>query len=490
MKKEDLEKKHLLYKAHIEEWNFYTLTYDGGLPFIKEALYRYSTRESNDNHLDRIKNGFVFNFAQSIVDLFNFYLTDSPRVLDVGKLSEDPQWLMFNEDADLKNTNFDVYINEIQKLSSVSGSIGTLVNKPNFEGKVIKDEINAKVYPYVSAYSLSNIFDWRFERNISTHRLELSYLKLYEEDQTYLLWWPDKWERWMIEKKTGTPKMTSTGINPLGEIPFIWMPNVKRMQHTYLGVSDIVDISRIVASIVRNLSCGEEILKLAGFPMMRVPMDKDISVDTDDDDTAHDTGPTVVHEFDPTLGADAKADWMPTEVLEPINAILDWINKKADECYRISHLAGIHGQRTSNEAQSGLALRYSFQQLFSVLSKKSENMTEAEYQMIRLWLKWQNKEEDFEDVKITRPKEFSIDDLAVQLDNAFTSMGRMYSKTYRIRMQEKVVSHTLPDLSKEDRDKISKETEAMTPEELPLQTETDARDQTGGGTTVRPADQA
>jgi len=255
MKKEDLEKKHLLYKAHIEEWNFYTLTYDGGLPFIKEALYRYSTRESNDNHLDRIKNGFVFNFAQSIVDLFNFYLTDSPRVLDVGKLSEDPQWLMFNEDADLKNTNFDVYINEIQKLSSVSGSIGTLVNKPNFEGKVIKDEINAKVYPYVSAYSLSNIFDWRFERNISTHRLELSYLKLYEEDQTYLLWWPDKWERWMIEKKTGTPKMTSTGINPLGEIPFIWMPNVKRMQHTYLGVSDIVDISRIVASIVRNLSC-------------------------------------------------------------------------------------------------------------------------------------------------------------------------------------------------------------------------------------------
>jgi len=181
---------------------------------------------------------------------------------------------------------------------------------------------------------------------------------------------------------------------------------------------------------------------------------------------------------------------MPTEVLEPINAILDWINKKADECYRISHLAGIHGQRTSNEAQSGLALRYSFQQLFSVLSKKSENMTEAEYQMIRLWLKWQNKEEDFEDVKITRPKEFSIDDLAVQLDNAFTSMGRMYSKTYRIRMQEKVVSHTLPDLSKEDRDKISEETEAMTPEELPLQTETDARDQTGGGTTVRPADQA
>ena len=316
--------------------------------------------------------------------------------------------------------------------------------------------------------------------------MELSYLKLYEEDGSYLLWWQDKWERWEIQKKTNTPEMTSTGINSLNEIPFVWMPNIKRMVSSYLGVSDIVDVSRIVSSIIRNLSCGEEILKLAGFPMMRIPMERDVSTDTDDDDETQDVGPRVVHQFDPTMGADGKPDWMPTEIYEPIQAILDWINKKADECYRVSHLSGIQGQRTSNEAQSGLALRYSFQQLFSVLKKKSDNMTESELQIIRLWMKWQKKE--FKDVTVTRSKEFSIDDLAVELDNAFTSMRNMVSKTYRVRMQEKVSRHTLPDLTKEDREAVSRETKTNTPDQIPLHDDS-ARYETGGGKKVRPADQ-
>lgn len=489
MKKEDLEQKHDLYKLHVEEWDFYTLTYDGGLPLIKNALYHYSTRESETNWLDRIKNGYVFNYAQSIVDLFNYYLTDTPAVRDVENLADDPQWKMFLEDADLKNTNFEIFINEVQKLSSVNGSIGILVNKANFEGKTVKDEIDNGIYPYVCVYSLSNILDWKFERNEISHRMELSYLKLYEEDGTYLLWWRHKWERWGIQKKTNTPEMLGTGVNPINEIPFVWMPNVKRMQHFYLGVSDIVDVSRIVGSIIRNLSCGEEIFKLAGFPMMRVPMERGGGIDSGDDDELEATGHRVVHEFDPSMGEHGKPDWMPTEIYEPIRALIDWIDKKADECYRVSHLAGIHGQRTSNEAQSGLALRYNFQQLFSVLSKKSENMTEAELQIIRLWLKWQNNEEHFKKVGITRAKEWSIDDLAVELDNAFTAMGRMVSKTYRVEMQKKVRDHTLPDLDRETREKIDTETIAMTPEQIPLHEES-AQDQTGGGEKVRPADQA
>ena len=488
MNKEDLEKKHALYKENIEEWNFYTLTYDGGMPFIEYALYRYSTRESTANWEDRKRNGYSFNYAQSIVDLFNFYLTETPAVRDVGELSEDPQWKMFTKDCDLKNTNFNIFTNEVQKLSSVTGSIGILVNKPTFQGRTIKDELDQGVYPYVSPYSLANIYDWTFQRNEMTHRMELQYLKLYEEDGTYLMWWPKKWERWGFKERTKTPELLSTGINPLNEIPFVWMPNMKKMQNVYLGVSDIVDVSRIVCSIVRNLSCGEEILKLAGFPMMRVPMEKGGGPDSGDDDASEFTGPRVVHEFDPSVGEAGKPDWMPTEIYEPIQAILEWVDRKSSECYRVSHLDGIHGQRVSNESQSGLALRYSFQQLFSKLSKKSENMTESELQIIWLWLKWQNKEELFKNVEVIRNKEFAIDDLAVALDNAFTSMRNMVSKTYRIRMQEKVQKHTLPDLNKEDRDKIAEETEKYTPDTIPLHDDS-ARYETGGGTKIRPADQ-
>jgi len=254
MKKEDLEKKHKLYGENSVDWALYEMAYDGGLEFIKHALYRYSTRESIANWEDRVRNGYVYNYSQSIVDLFNFYLTEKPVVRNLGDLASDPQWVMFLADSDLDNTDFDSFMNGAQKLSSTSGSIGILVNKPNIEGRTVSDEIAANVYPYVSLYSLLNIFDWKFERDPITHRNHLSYLKLFEEDESYLIWYRNRWERWELEGKAKKPKMVSTGGNSIEEIPFIWMPNVKRSRFAYLGISDIIDSCRIVE--VRLQSCS------------------------------------------------------------------------------------------------------------------------------------------------------------------------------------------------------------------------------------------
>lgn len=489
MKKQDLEKVHRLYKENIKSWELYEMTYDGGDDFIEFCLYRYSAKESITNWKDRIKNGYNFNYAQSIIDLFNYYLTEKEASRELGKLAEDPQWEMFSKDCDLDNSDFPSFMNAAQKLSSTTGSIGILVNKPYNGDSTTGGELSYGIYPYVTMYSLSNILDWEFVRDPMTHRKVLSYLKLYEEDGSYLIWYPDKWEQWILEGKANTPKMIASGSNSLGEIPFIWMPNVKRSRFSYLGRSDIAESSRIVCSVVRNLSCGEEILKLAGFPMLRIPMEKDIGPDEKDDNEDELTGPKVVHQFDPSLGEHGKPDWMPTEILEPIEAILKWIDRKATEVYRTAHLNGIHGQRTSGEPQSGLALRYNFKQLFSVLSKKSENMTEAEYQIIRLWLKWQNKGDLFKGITIKRSKDFSIDELAVELDNNFTAMRNMVSKSVRVAIQMKTADFLLPDMTTELREIVKTETEENTPDQIPLHDDS-ARYETGGGKKVRPADQA
>ncbi len=176
-------------------------------------------------------------------------------------------------------------------------------------------------------------------------------------------------------------------------------------------------------------------------------------------------GPRATVEFDPTL-KDSKHDWMPTEIKEPIEALVMWLDQKREEIYRIAHLAGIHGQRKSDTSgvASGLALRYEFSQLNSVLIAKASNQTEAELQALRLWLKWQGKENLHTDMEIKRSQEFSIDEMSVALDNAITAMNRVMSKTFRIRVQEKIVKHTLPDLSQEDQQTVKKELESKTPE--------------------------
>jgi hypothetical protein len=458
MTKEKLDEKHELYKKYLEDWELYDVVFRSGKPLIDYAIYRHP-RETEQNYEARLKDGYVFNLGKTIIDIFHFYLTEKDVVRDLEGLADDPQWEMFVKDADLNGTDYSVLLNEAQKFASVNGSIGILVNKPAGQDTV-SDEMLSGIYPYYALYSLTNIYDWEFKKNPQTHRRELVYLKLYEGENLYTLWWPDRWEQWQIPEKFKKPELVDEDDNPLGEIPFIWLTNVKDLMHPEIGVSDLVDVSRIVTSMTQNLSCGEETIKLAGFPIMRTPK---VREGEEEDEFA--IGPRAVVEFDPSL-KDAKSDWMPTEIKEPVEAMLMWLEKKTDEIYRIAHLSGIHGQRKSDTSgvASGLALRYEFSQLNSVLLAKSSNLTEAELSALRLWLKWQGKEEALNDMEIRRSSEFSIDEMSVALDNAITAMNRVMSKTFRDRVQEKIVKHTLPDLSQSDQEKIQSEIEKITPE--------------------------
>ena len=484
--REELEYTKPVYKLNINAWNEYDLVYKSGRDLIDYALYQHP-RESDVNYTARIRDGYVFNFGRAIINIFSFYLNDKEVVRELPGLKDDKQFKMFLKDCDLYGTDYNVFINEIQKYASAIGAVGILVNKPGDitrNNTTLSDEIRNGIYPYYASYSLPNILDWQWERNPITHRRELDFLKLRESDYTYTIWRKTLWERWQLDEKTKKPIKFDEGVNPLDEIPFTWMPNLRNMDIPEIGYSDLVDIGPIVLSIAQNLSCGEEMIKLAGFPIMREPMEQDL-LDMESgmsDEVA--IGPRAVKDFNPEFGGDAKPDWMPTEIYEPVQAALMWIDRKIDEIFRIAHLSGIHAQRKSNnKVSSGLAMRYELTQLNSVLMDKAKYQTEAELNSFKFWLKWQNKEKMFEQIEIKRKREFSTDELAVALDNAITSMGHVASKTFRILTQQKIANATLPDLTQKDKVTINTEIETNTPDKIDL-------DFSSGKTSTRNAVQA
>jgi hypothetical protein len=459
MSRTDLEKKHDFYSDHIDLWNLCGTAYDGGLAFIKMALQRHP-RESLANWEQRIDEGMDFNYVQAIVDLFNFYLTEKLASRNLGGLEKDEQWQMFEKDADLNGTNLNVFINNAQKLASIYGHVGILVNK--FGGGQtrlsVNEEIRDGIYPYCAIYTPPNIYDWSFRRNPVNGRPQLEYLKLKEGSRDYLVWEIDGWEHWRVpdtSEKYVNPILVDAGEYHLGEIPFVWMRNVVNLKNPLFGNSDIGDISRVVMSIIRNFSCGDEIIKYAGFPMMRMPMSRDENERKEDV-----VGNTAVLEFNPEDGDSAKPDWLEAPVQEPVDAILKWTDRKTDEIYRIAHLSGVHGQRKSNnEVASGLALRYEFQQLNAVLGQKSTNMTEAELSIIRLWLSWQLKGSVFQEVELTRQKSFSLDELAIGIENAGKVLSLVPSEKFFKKVCEAMVKSTLNDLSDSDFEVIKSEIE-------------------------------
>jgi len=462
------------YKENEDNWKLLDLIYKSGRPLINQSLYRHPL-ESRKNHLARLRDGYVFNFAKSIVNIYNFYLNGKDVVRKLIGLENDPAFEMFKKDTNLFGTDYDVFWNEAQKFASAMGAIGVLVNKPgDYTGGeevpiAIGDEIKDGIYPYYALYSLLNVLDWRFERDSRNHRLYLTYLKLYERDGSVTVWTPSDWERWRLHPRTQKPELFERGKNDLNEIPFLWLKNLTNLQTPEIGDSDILDIAPIITTIAQNLSCGEEMIKLAGFPIRREPMkdtDELILLEEDEKEEVP-TGPRAIAEFDPQFGPAGKPDWMPTEVAEPIAATLNWIDRKIDEIYRIAHLSGIHAQRRSNnKVASGLSIRYEFSQLNSVLVAKAKNLSEAELGALRLWLKWQGQEDLFQNMEIKRSREFSIDEMAVALDNAITAMGNVMSKTFKVGVQRKIAFSVWPDATEDEKKKMAAEIEKNTPEKV------------------------
>jgi len=447
-----------LYDENIDRWNFYGLAYEGGMPFIKKALDQHP-RESNKNWTQRIKEGVNFNYSAIVIDLFAYYLTEKNPARELGSLSDDELYKMFVNDCDLYGSDFSIWINDCQKLAGIYGHVGILVDKPNAQGPLSREKALAdRVYPYVCAYTPPHILDWDFQRDPQSGRPKLVYLKLRDLNEEILVWRPDSWERW----KTGeeAPEKIASGVNPLGEIPFVWMKNIKDTTYPYMGISDLKEIAYINASLIRNVSCGDEVIKFAGFPMLRAPMEKDDDIGKK---TSNDiVGPRGVLEFDPTV-PESKPDWLESAVKDPIDAILIWIGKKISEIYQIAHLSGMHAHEKSDQVRSGVALRYEFAQLTRVLSKKTANLNDAEQQIIKFWLKWQGKEDILNKISVKRPTDFSVDDLSQNLENYIIAMENVKSDRYRREIQKNIARQTLPDLSDAVVNEIIDEIDNSTP---------------------------
>ena len=129
---------------------------------------------------------------------------------------------------------------------------------------------------------------------------------------------------------------------------------------------------------------------------------------------------------------------------------------------------------------SGTALSLENQSLYAVLSEKADNVEEAEYLIFELWAKWENLE--FDGV-IDYPDDFSVDALAVDIQNALMILGApMQSEIFKKELQKKLAVAVLPKLSEQTKEAINNEIDAAPP--IEVKPANDALDKTrveGGG---------
>ncbi|MFW5734148.1 MAG: hypothetical protein ACOCWR_03715 [Oceanidesulfovibrio sp.] len=445
MKNDDLFATHQDYDAMIGRWRFWMAAYEGTGELVAAGALTRHPREDDQTYSDRCAEAVGFNYSRSIVHLFGNYLFEKPPMRELGSLAEDSLWKAFEADCDLFGSDLATFFVEQQKYASVYGHVGVLVDSPGRVAPMTrKEERERGVYPYLAAYHPETILDWEYERDESG-RPRLVRVKLLEEDGAVLIYERDRWERWLPAGNTGgvlaaEAQLVASGENPLGRVPFVWLMNVKGRRRN-IGVSDIADIALLDASILRDLSLGAEVIKNSAFPMFRTPKQPpDASGEREVE-----VGPRAVLEWDPEFEGGAKQDWLEAAAREPIEAILMWTSKKAEEIYRMANAGGLHATQVSAEAKSGVALRQEFQLLNTVLAAKANNLEEAERAIIGLWLDWQGRGGEASQVRVERPRSFSVEDLAADLDNAIRGAELIAeSPTFQTEMKMRMAKRLLP----------------------------------------------
>ncbi len=447
----DIETTHPLYRRHLSDWKFLLAAWQGTQALIDAGALPRHIRESPENHAQRQRQAISFNYSRSIVEIFLHYLFEKPPTRELGRLADDALFHAFMKDIDLLGTDYDLFWHEAQQYASVLGHVGILVTKAPGEARSREDELRAGIHPYLAIYLPTNILDWRHGRD-QHHRPRLEYVKLREADGTIRCWTRERWELWERDEQ-GRYRCVALGANPLGIVPFVWHFNA-RSADPFIGTSDIQDIARIDVSIMRNISQADEVIDLAAFPMLMMPRP---SLGEESVNPA--VGPRAVMQFDPTL-PHSKPDWLRAEVLEPIDAILRFIALKVGEIYRMTNTRG-EALFDSTVVPSGRALQIMFRQLNARLATKAAALDESESACLRLWLAWQKQESLFEQVRLQRPRQFNVENLAEDLANMVTARDLVQSHAFRQAVEKAVVRRILPALSHEQQSRIDHEIEAQ-----------------------------
>lgn len=491
-----LQETHEVYQEYKDEWTFLQAAYNGAKDLVAYGAIIQHERESKVNYDRRIDEVYGFSYSKSIVELFNFYLFKENVVRDLGKLAKDELWALFVKDCNLEADDFDEFLLNSGKSSSIQGQCGILVDKPSSILDTRAGEITNKVYPYVSLYKSLAILDWKYERD-EFNKPRLIYLKLRDDDDLYRVWRPDSWEVWeepdleegvstatytrtspsspeakFIGKKRtgkGQARLVNSGVNPLGEIPWVWLYNAKTDERG-VGSSDISDIARIDASIMRNLSEIEEVITFGAFPMMIKPTMGQGQSGLQSDQV----GITSLLEFDPEH-PESKPSWLKAEVAEPVDAILKVIAKKIEEIYRTSNAGGMASMEISSQAKSGTALKAEFQLLNAKLVAKGILLEKAEMEIIRFWLMWHNQIEWIKEVNIQRAETYEVENLAQNLENILTSKSIVTSSDiFKKKIEKKTVRLMLTGEDDKVFAEIDKEIDAYEEPEFDFEPEPDS----------------
>ncbi len=476
------ENPHPIYVRNHAFWRFLLNSYEGGIDYngamVDEKsndvngievrvngealrstadtnLFRHA-RERNDSYLERVDMSYYYNFCAPVIDVYTNHLFRHGVVGDFGSIDKLVEAKA--KDIDRKQGSIEEVRRELAEVSQIYGHSFVVVDSPMVDKEIfsLQDQIDNDVFPYLSVWHPQNIINWSLDafgrpyfvltkETVDTMTDPMANADKKNRFQNrYRLWTRDEWFVFGHDYE-----QTATGRHGLGIVPIVCaFDKQSKKAENFLGVSFIADIAFIARDIYNVSSELRQILRDQTFSILALQGD------------ASDY-PLV--EVGTSKGLVIPRDvQMPQYIAPPpapAETLMKHIDNQVSKIFQIAKLEGGSASFKGQSAidQSGASKAWDFNQTNSALAMKAGNMEDAEMKIWNIWAKWQGKEFDG---SVVYPRDFSVQSLKQDLDEAEQTMKMNISNEFNKEIKKAIVRKKFPRLQKEDLDKIDSEIEA------------------------------
>lgn len=351
---------------------------------------------------------------------------------------------IFNElyrDADLQGTTFDRFMQELGAWAQIHGHTGVLVDSPQIEeGQEPKTEQQRKdmnLRPYLVRYPAESIVDWvldskgQFEWVRLMEPVEEPREPFDDESKTSTLYRTFTKNEWFLHKIDDKQNVTveGKGTHDLGVVPLVIAYNKKKKGCQLVGDSSIDDISVLNLALLNWMSLLDEeiynkclnilVMKKSAMSegMQEVVISQHNVIEYEEEPPAFIAAATTPGEF-----------------------ILSMMKALIEEIYRIAKMGGGGQGLRIQEAVSGVAHAYEFNETNQALADKADQLESAEMKIHEIYAMWWGIE--FKG-QINYPDEFGVEDLNQEFDFLTKSRGAITSITAKRELEKRVVKKLL-----------------------------------------------
>jgi hypothetical protein len=453
------ERTHPLYNDYVREWDFYEESALGGMHYNanEDNLFTHRLEDWSGDYSDRFERTYYLNFCDLVCRLYADYIFK-----EIVRRPTDPLLDAWRENTDGRGTNIDAFMNNVSYLSSVYGQVHIIVDAPyardiNVPMHIYKEDKAKRFDPYAVIVIPQDLRDWSVDE-FGNYDWVLIRSRDYndsdphkdrEDATTYRLITRDIWEVYNAEGD-----LIKSGVNELGEVYMVTAYNTDSNLDV-IGESVIKDIARINRTIYNWCSNIDEMIERQTFSQLVMPEDPNAELHEGDEggDPLRVIGTSQIFTFPSTAGH-------PPSFISPdrqqIDAIWKMIQQHIDKIYELSGLGTVGSQSKFLSQRSGISQAYQFLSINSSLARKAKKLEDAENEIEKLVMKWQNAEKD---EPVEYPTQFDTLSLEETANSTFNIVGQNFSTTLNIEMLKALAKKAAPVLPTETLQEIYNEIE-------------------------------